>query len=400
MKKNKLIANACLPLFILVFVACESDVDESFPPVESFSFDETEVLLDVDEVHSLVASVTPEDAQGKIGWETDNNEVIHFQANNSGRVVGVQGASVGDALLTGSYRVAVAQEEQELKVDYKVIKKVRKIDLELEGGIPEENVPAVKYNASLTPSDPTYPNLYWHSGDEEVVTVDSDGNVVAVAEGKTIVTAYVDKVTLENGEIIAVPPSPEEFDQVTTATVSLLVIQVGGAPPLLELTYCDVVGGGAYNADRVVTSGLESNLDYSESIPSGNYEFYKEQTLNLEQGQTFNLAVTNSNGWSRTIVYIDWNRDLDFEDEGERLEPFSAEKLYTGDDSIEHNKDITVPVDAKTGKVRMRILTGDAWTYADYPDPGNDVPGILDSPCGELGHVGIKDFVIDISEKK
>lgn len=122
--------------------------------------------------------------------------------------------------------------------------------------------------------------------------------------------------------------------------------------------------------------------------PSGNYEFYTSEALSLASGGSFDLTVTNSNGWSRSIAWIDWNADGDFDDDGEMQTPLSPEALYSGDDPISYTITIGVPSGLATGMVRMRILTGDAWSYDDASIPA--------SPCGELANSTIKDFNIKI----
>ena len=68
--------------------------------------------------------------------------------------------------------------------------------------------------------------------------------------------------------------------------------------------------------------------------------------------------------------------------------PLSAEAFYSGDDAIAYNIDVTVPADLASGIVRMRVLTGDAWSYDDASIPA--------SPCAELANSTIKDFNIKV----
>ena len=44
--------------------------------------------------------------------------------------------------------------------------------------------------ATLSPTNTTITNLFWESSNPEIATVDQDGNVTAVANGKAIITAY------------------------------------------------------------------------------------------------------------------------------------------------------------------------------------------------------------------
>lgn len=161
---------------------------------------------------------------------------------------------------------------------------------------------------------------------------------------------------------------------------------------ILDL-YCDVMGTGDYNASVVFTTGGTTNINYSGSSSSNNYVMSTEKISIVESG-TFNLSVTNSNGWSRTIVWVDWNGDDDFEDAGERLIPFSPEKVSTRSTTPAYAMDVTVPGGATIGTTKMRIVTGDAWTYEDSAIPGT--PCGIPTPDGTLENAAIKDFRIEI----
>lgn len=158
-------------------------------------------------------------------------------------------------------------------------------------------------------------------------------------------------------------------------------------------TYCDVTGTGNYNASLVsTTGGNTTNILYGADASTDNYVL-SSQKIDITQGETFSLSVTNSNGWSRSIVWIDWNRDGDFVDSGERLTPLSLEKTTAGTTPT-YSLDVVIPNDAVVGMIKMRIVTGDAWTYEDSAIP--TTPCGIPIPDGTLENAAIMDFRLEI----
>lgn len=159
-------------------------------------------------------------------------------------------------------------------------------------------------------------------------------------------------------------------------------------------SYCVVTGTGNYNALVVTTTGGITNINDSNSSGTNNYSL-SDFKISIMQSDTFKLSVTNSNGWSRSIVWIDWNGDKDFEDAGERLTPLSPEKISTSTSTTPtYSINITVPSEAIIGTHKMRIVTGDAWTYQDSEIP--NTPCGIPTPDGILENAFIKDFEIEI----
>ncbi|MDO5980953.1 glycoside hydrolase domain-containing protein [Flavivirga spongiicola] len=156
--------------------------------------------------------------------------------------------------------------------------------------------------------------------------------------------------------------------------------------------HCVVTGTGDYNVASVVTTGGTKNINYTGGAGSNNYTAVDEK-LKIGKGDTFNLSVSNGNGWSRSIVWVDWNADNDFADAGERLTPLSPEKV--SDATVTYDMDITVPSNAITGAFKMRIVSGDAWTYENAAIPS--IPCGIPTPDSTLENSAIKDFIIDTS---
>lgn len=256
--------------------------------------------------------------------------------------------------------------------------------------------PGGSFNVSVTQSNNWSRTLVWidWNGDKDF---EDDGEVVAtfglsdqLNDGpfNTSITVPEDAMVGEvrmrvlTGDAWTNPDGTIPCTSIANGTIKDFPVEIGG------IAYCATSGAGAYHADAITSTGANTNMDYSGSQPAGNFEFLADHSISVASDGAFDLAVTNSNGWSRTIVWVDWNADGDFGDAGEQLDPWSAEAFYSGDDPISYSKTVTVPTGANTGKLRMRVLTGDAWTYDDASIPS--------APCGDLAAVSIKDISLVI----
>ncbi len=146
---------------------------------------------------------------------------------------------------------------------------------------------------------------------------------------------------------------------------------------------CKVSGSGDYNLHKVVTTGGKSNIKYSSTKqPSSNYKLVKSK-LTVKTGESFVLEIEQSNNWSRTMIWIDWNKDGNFVGEEELIQVMGqGSQLNPGPFS----RRVHVPKEITTGVYRMRLLTGDAWSFEAIPE----------SVCNEMFNCSIKDFNIKI----
>ena len=114
----------------------------------------------------------------KFGWESSDEKIAKV---SNGTVTGV---GAGTAVIT-----AYAQDDPTIRasVNVTVISKVKKITLDKKKLIVPFGYTA-EVTATLTPENPTNPELIWTSSDEEVATVDENNLITAVAEGKCEIT--------------------------------------------------------------------------------------------------------------------------------------------------------------------------------------------------------------------
>lgn len=352
MKKFTLKLIFLLSLFnVVLFFSCHDD-DLAIVDLDDITLSQSELLLSIGEVQAITVVTSPENATENVTWTSSDEQVAQIQFSDNGLVAGVQGIALGNAILT-----ATSQNGNLMKtITVEVIVKVEGIVLE------EEEIAdpsQTKYNVVFTPADATFQTVTWESSDPSVISV-VDGVVTAITIGSATITA----TTTQGGK---------------TASVQL---DASGNPPILGLQYCSVLGTGGYNADTIITTGADANLNHAAVQPANNYAYYESEILIVQPGGSFELSIVQSNNWSMTLVYVDWNGDFDFIDDGEIVQVFGLQaQLNDGP----FDATINVPLDATVGKVRMRILTGDAWTT----DPAID-------PCGEYANSTTKDFDIEI----
>ena len=153
------------------------------------------------------------------------------------------------------------------------------------------------------------------------------------------------------------------------------------------------------------TTGAVSDLAYSNVADPGVVYIYTQQGMTVEQGQEFELNVTATEHmkWCHAIVYVDWNRDGDFDDEGEQLfkvgydikdsnMPSDYNLPSNGNpDVCDFTRTITVPADATIGTTRMRIQFTDAWHSKDVLDPAHTAMDVIDKG-------GVYDFDVTVNE--
>jgi hypothetical protein len=111
-----------------------------------------------------------------------------------------------------------------------------------------------------------------------------------------------------------------------------------------------------------VTFNTINNTTGQEGGPES-YGDYTDISTNIEIGETYNFSMSWESG-SYTeygAVWIDWNHDLDFFDEGEEYQVGSGASATV-------DIDITVPATATPGPTRMRV--SERWNAA--PDPCNE----------------------------
>jgi len=142
--------------------------------------------------------------------------------------------------------------------------------------------------------------------------------------------------------------------------------------------YCDASqddDGYMYVAD------FEMNT-ISNSSGAAGYTDFTSLSTDVIAGDTYTVSV-NAGGaydYNQCIIWVDWNRDGDFEDAGEEVYRSSIENALT------YNTSITVPAATSVGVTRLRVKT-------HY---NRDGYGVNDTPCGTGSYGEVEDYTINV----
>ena len=167
-------------------------------------------------------------------------------------------------------------------------------------------------------------------------------------------------------------------------------------------------GGSVHSSeDRYVvsanTTGCSTDLDYTNPSASNAVYTYTQAGMTVEQGQSFDLHVTSAEDmvWCHAVVFVDWNCDYDFDDEGEELfkvgsdvddSDAPSDLVANGNPEVaDFTRTITVPADAAVGTTRMRIQFTDAWHIKGVDHPDHSAMDAVDKG-------GVYDFDVTITE--
>ena len=144
-----------------------------------------------------------------------------------------------------------------------------------------------------------------------------------------------------------------------------------GAP-----TYCEGAGGCDEFISNVYVVHDAGTIDNSSAC-SG-YADYTDLVALMTLGLSYDLTVTNGNyyGSDVTAVWIDWNQDKDWDDDGETI------WMYDPGGAVASGP-IDVPPTAIPGYTRMRIRI-------DYANPTPD-------PCGTTTYGEVEDYTVLVS---
>ena len=149
-------------------------------------------------------------------------------------------------------------------------------------------------------------------------------------------------------------------------------ITVSDAPS----NYCEANSDNAYGyISRVQLGRVDNTSGYPSAAPI--YQDWTTETAGVVVSQSHIIHVTN--GSDDVIldiaIWIDWNRDGDFEDADENI-------VYEDDNYGQGTFTMDVPADAELGSTRMRIRT----KYYDY----------LAYSCGSSDYGEVEDYTIEV----
>ncbi len=149
----------------------------------------------------------------------------------------------------------------------------------------------------------------------------------------------------------------------------------GPCPACPPPSYCASKGNNTNYEyiKRVVFGGIDNS-----SGSNGGYGNYTNLVANVEPGNSYSISLTpgykGSSYTEHFAVYIDWNRDGDLIDPGEKVFSGSGKSTVSGS--------VTVPVGGALGSTRMRVQM--QW---------NSAPG---GPCNNMTYGEVEDYTVSI----
>jgi len=157
-------------------------------------------------------------------------------------------------------------------------------------------------------------------------------------------------------------------------TVGTADLQNMSATEISINTYCEASTTWP-STDMGINRVVFNTIDNTTGDINLFYNDFTAISTNVVKGQLYPLSV---NGWgyeSNCYAWFDWNNDGDFDDVGEAF--------YIAGWSSNYFAVITIPSDATTGNVRMRVRT-DLWTEAVPP------------ACGAVLYGECEDYTVNV----
>ena len=163
---------------------CAITVSAPVVNVESVTISECPETMVEGDTFQLKAEVKPDNATDKsVIWTSENEEVLTIDDNG-----------LATAVEAGEVRITVTSVDGE-KTDWCMVMvepkvyHVEKVTIE---SVPEGNVmlqgETFKFSAKVSPDNASDKSVEWTSSDEEVLSIDQEGNALAVKEGTVTVT--------------------------------------------------------------------------------------------------------------------------------------------------------------------------------------------------------------------
>ena len=152
-------------------------------------------------------------------------------------------------------------------------------------------------------------------------------------------------------------------------------------PSINAQEYCEA-GATSTCCEKIEVVTFNTIHNESPGFNEG-YQDFTNISTDVGIGNTYVLTVSSGSFASydndEVIVWIDFNQDMDFGDEGEEvLNTATSQSPWTGE--------ITIPEDAMIGETRMRIRLHDSQLTPNF------------TPCGTSSFGQVEDYTVNIVE--
>ena len=223
----------------------------------------------------------------------------------------------------------------------------------------EGHITAAPENYEVTWTAPENGTLTIMNGDVELTS----GALVAEGTELTVIAAPAFGYQLD-----AVTVNDETLEGTTFTVTGATVVAATFVPVQLEEWPHDTTGQAANgnpsvhpSEDRYVTSatttGAAIDLNWTNSERPSTWYINTGAMMQAEQGTTFDLRMQSAEDmiWCHAVIFVDWNGDKDFDDEGEMIAKVGLDHVDDGaggsffqtgnPDLVDFTQTIEVPVD-------------------------------------------------------
>lgn len=154
------------------------------------------------------------------------------------------------------------------------------------------------------------------------------------------------------------------------------VFRTKGCGACSDLNYCAALN---LNSDEEWISSVVLNTINNQSTKNGGYTDYTGNiSTDLTKGETYDLTVAPGFSFASyedvLIVWIDYNADGDFDDNGEEI---YINRTF----DTEATQAITIPIDAVLGSTRMRVMLSFEEPFGACDDQITDLFGETEDYC-------------------
>ena len=271
--------------------------DPSIVNVTGVKLDAKEISLTVGKDRTLQATILPEDATNKsVTWKSNNSQVATVDEN--GKVVA---KSAGKAIITVITEDGGKMANCEVYVIEKQEVKVTGIALDSENislNVGENRI----LRATILPENATNKNITWSSNNNQVATVDGNGNVIARGEGTAVITVTTEDggktaqctVTVSKKQDPTIPDNPIPSETITISGVSWIDENEDGKRDDEEKLYSNMdVLLYDYSAQKLVYK--DGTAIRATTNEKGEYEF-----TNITKGEYIVVFLYDSKTYSLT----------------------------------------------------------------------------------------------------
>ncbi|MHB9054947.1 MAG: exo-alpha-sialidase [Paludibacteraceae bacterium] len=182
---------------------------------------------------------------------------------------------------------------------------------------------------------------------------------------------YIDAITLNNSCSLKAIAIKEGMANSTVTTTDYTLGYI------IPIQY-RAVGAERY-LTAITTTNAGANINYAASAtPASYYIYYNTEAVTSERLKSFTLNLTALPGqtdglqWCQAIILVDWNKDYDFADTGERIAIIGNRASDNSATVMNISQNITVPENAVLDKTRIRVVYTDGWRSTTYADLGED----------------------------